>query len=107
MAFSDLVSAIDSVVRSRVGRADVVYTSAVGVSVTVSGVFDDTMSRVDLGQPGVNAPGPEVFLSLVDLPSDPVTDTSATVRVGGVTYVAHEAVKDGLGGVLLRLHRGA
>lgn len=71
----------------------------------VRGVFDSSYTRVDLGQPGVSSQGPAVFLRLEDLPSDPSTDTEATVAVAGVIYSIHEVKPDGVGGgVVLMLH---
>lgn len=103
MAFDDLLASVDSTSRLVLGRA-VTYTPTVGDAVEVQGVFDAAFVRVDTGTPGVASTGPAVWLGLSDLPSNPVTDSTATVTVGGTTYVAHEARPDGLGSVLLILH---
>jgi hypothetical protein len=46
-----------------------------------------------------------VFLTLADLPSDPETDTAATITFDGVTYSPHTVRPDGTGAVILALHR--
>lgn len=96
----------DRIVRSQLGEDDpITYTPGVGDPVFVTGVFDDAYLRVDAGQPGIASSGPAVFLSLGDLPTDPETDTAATVTIAGVMYSPYEVQKDGLGAVLLHLHK--
>lgn len=104
MSFASLLAAADVSVREILG-GDIVYTPTVGVAVTVRGVFDAAYVRVDLGQPGAASVGPAVFLTLADLPSNPETDTTATVTVSGSTYTAHEVQPDGLGAVRLLLSK--
>lgn len=105
MGFADLMaSLVDPAVRQQLGGS-VTYTPGVGAAVTVDGVFDAAHQHLDLGEPGVTSQGPAAFLTLADLPSDPVTDTAATVTYAGVTYTPHTVKPDGLGGVLLLLHR--
>lgn len=82
----------------------ITYSPAVGSPVTVPGIFDEAFQRVDLGQPGVNSAGPAVFLTLVDLPSDPRVDKAATITFGGKVYLPHERQPDGVGGIVLHLH---
>lgn len=103
MSFASLLAVADSAIRSTLGGA-VTYTPSVGAAVEVDGIFDAAYVRVDL-EAGVSSSGPAVFLSLADLPSSPVTDTAATITVDAVTYRAHTVQPDGLGGVLLLLHR--
>lgn len=103
MGFAELMAMGDRAVRKITGSA-VTYTPSTGSPVTVDGVFDKAYVRVDLGNPGVSSYGPAVFLTLSDLPSDPVTDTAATVTVAGVVYLPHTPEPDGLGGVLLLMH---
>ena len=104
MVFTDLLVTADVAVRDTLGGT-VTYTPTVGVATDVVGIFDAVYVRVDLGNPGVSSQGPSVWLILDDLPSDPYTDTTATVTVDGVTYSAHEVQPDGLGGVRLLLHK--
>lgn len=104
MAFADLLARGDRVARGHLGGA-VTYSPGVGDPVVVDGIFDAAYVRVDLGEPGVSSSGPAVFLTLADLPSDPTTDTAATVTIAGVTYAIHTVAPDSLGGVLLHLHR--
>lgn len=104
MSFSSLLAARDATVRDVLGQS-ITYTSGAGTVATVSGVFDAHYVRVDAGQAGVATVGPAVFLGLADLPSDPVADASVRVTVGGVVYAAHEVEPDGLGGVVMLLHR--
>lgn len=104
MAFSDLLAVGDRIVREILGET-ITYTPGAGAAVAVPGVFDADYVRVDVGNPGVSSSGPAVFLTLTDLPTDPDTDTAATITRAGVTYTAHEVKPDGLGGVLLLLHR--
>ncbi len=106
MSFDDLLAVGDVSVRGILGST-VTYTPTVGAAVDVSGIFDAAYVRVDLGQPGVSSQGPAVWLTLTDLPSDPTTDTTATVTVNSVTYIPHEAQPDGMGTVLLLLHKVA
>ena len=103
MGFADLLALADVSARGQLGRT-VTYTPAVGAAVDVIGIFDQAYVKADLGNPGVSTSGPAVFLTLDDLPSDPKTDTAATVTVGGVAYLPHAVEPDGLGGTLLHLH---
>lgn len=106
MGFADLMATVDrAVLDSRLGD-EVTYTPGVGAPVEVLGCFDALYTRVEAGgQAGISSSGPAVFLALDDLPSDPETDTAATVTIAGVTYTAHEVRPDGMGGVVLLLHR--
>ncbi len=103
MGFSDLMAAADRAAREVLGET-VTYAPSSGDPVEVRGIFDAAYVRVDAGQAGVSSSGPAVFLCLSDLPSDP-TDDEAVVTVGAVGYRIREAQPDGLGGVLLLLHR--
>ena len=96
----------DGPVRGILGSASISYAPSVGAPVVVSGVFDASYVRVDLGT-GVSSVSPAVFLRLSELPSNPETDEGATVTVAGVAYVAHEVQPDSVGGVLLLLHKVA
>lgn len=103
MRFAELLAAGDRAVRQQLG-GPVTYTPSVGSPVPVTGIFDKAYVRVDAGEPGISSFGPAVFLTLADLPSDPSVDLTATVTIGGDTYLPHERQPDGLGGILLLLH---
>ena len=104
MGFADLMAVGDRSVRRLLG-GNVTYTPKVGVAVTVSGVFDAVFILVEAGTGAVSSVGPAVFLTLADLPSNPETDTAATVTVAGVVYLPHTVKPDGLGGVTLLMHK--
>jgi hypothetical protein len=108
MDYADALASADVLVRQKLG-GDITYTPGVGDAVTVSGIFTAPHTNVDLGEQGggINTVSPTVFLTLSELPSDPSTDTDARVTVGGVDYRwdTNSAEPDGMGGVLLRLHR--
>lgn len=101
--FAGLLAMVDRPLLGNLGGT-VTYSPAVGAPVDVVGIFDQQYQRIDLGTAGVSSTGPAVFLTLADLPSNPDTDTAATVTIAGVTYLFHEVQPDGLGGVVLLLH---
>lgn len=105
MGFREILAAGDQALRALTGD-DVTFSPAVGSPVEVRGVFSERYVRTSTtpGEAGVSTTGPAVFLRLDDLPSDP-SDTDAQVTIAGVTYSAHEVEPDGLGGVLLFLHK--
>ena len=104
MSFTDLLGGTDSAALEILGAA-FVYTPGTGDPVEPLGIFDAAYRRVDAGTAGISSSGPAVFCRLDDLASDPREDGEATVTVDSVTYSIHEAQPDGLGGVLLHLHR--
>lgn len=108
MGFADLMAAADRSVRQKLGGA-ITYTPGVGVAVEVDGIFTAPHSIEDVGErgAGISTVSPTLFLTLEDLPSDPESDTSARVTVDGVTYRwdTGESHPDGMGGILLFLHR--
>lgn len=106
MGFTDLLAVADRSVRQKLGGS-VTYTPTVGVAVVVDGIFTAPHTNVDLGNEGggVSTVSPTCFLTLADLPSDPKTDTAGTLSAGGVTYTWWDVRPDGMGGVLLMLHR--
>ena len=103
MGFADLLTACDRSSRDLLGGS-VVYSPGAGVPVTVRGIFDAAYVRVDAGTAGVSSSGPAVFLKLADLPSNPETDTAATVTVASVVYTIREVSPDGTGVAVLHLH---
>lgn len=108
MDFADALASADVLVRQKLG-GDVTYTPGEGEAVTVSGIFTAPHTNVDLGEQGggINTVAPTLFLTLEDLPSNPRTDAEARVTVSGVDYRwdTNSAEPDGMGGILLRLHR--
>jgi hypothetical protein len=105
MSFAALLEQADRAVLNGPLGGAVTYTPTVGDAETVRGIFDATYTKVDAGEAGVSLTGPAVFLRIGDLPSDPVTDITATVTVGSQEYKVREAEPDGTGGVLLLLQR--
>lgn len=104
MGFNDLLASGDQTVRAVLGGS-VTYTPGVGEAVTVTGVFDDIyVEATVVGEAGVASSGPQVFLTLSDLSSDPELDKDATVTIEGVEYKPWLVKPDGTGGVLLLLH---
>jgi hypothetical protein len=103
VGFTALLAAADRAALQNLG-GPVRYTAGSGVTADVVGVFDSAYVKVDAGQAGVSSMGPAVFLRLADLPSDPEID-SPIVTVESVNHVVREVQKDGLGGVLLLMHR--
>ncbi len=104
MAFADLVSAADRAVQGHLGGETVIYTPLHEDPVEVTGVFDARYVRVDSGNGDVEQVGPAVWLKLADLPVNPEED-DPTLEIAGKTYTVHERQPDGLGSVLLLLHR--
>lgn len=103
MGFQALVSQMDLAAVTLIGEP-LTYTPGVGSPVTVQGIFDAVYQLIPAGNAGVMSAGPAVYLRLMDLPSDPETDTAATVTIESVRYQFREVRKDGKGGVLLALH---
>jgi hypothetical protein len=106
MSFADHLARADAAARLHVG-GPVTYTPGVGAPVSVRGIFDAAYQLVDLQQAGVASTAPAVFLTLSELPSDPLTDKQARVTINGVTYTWHHnrCQPDGQGGVVLFLHK--
>jgi hypothetical protein len=104
MGFAEFLAMGDAIVRSKLGGT-VTYSPGSGSDVEVVGIFDAAYVRVDAADAGIASTGPAVFLTLEDLPSNPVVDLNATVIVDGVEYTPHERRPDGLGGVYLLLHK--
>jgi len=108
MGFADLLAVADATVRQKLGGS-VTYTPGVGVAVTVDGIFTapHTVAADAAQGGGVSTVSPTCFLTLDDLPSDPESDTAARLTVSGVVYRwdTNASEPDGLGGILLRLHK--
>lgn len=103
MDFNSLISVASDATLTHLGE-DVTYTPTVGAAASVRGVFDASFQRADVATPGVASSGPAIFLRLSDLPSDPETDTTATVTVSGTAYRTVSCEKDGRGMVVVHLH---
>lgn len=104
MGFLELLASADAKVRGVLGGT-VTYSPGSGDPVDVDGIFDAAHVSVEVNSnpAAVNSVGPAVFLTLTDLPTDPETDTTATVTVDGTDYEIREVHPDGLGGVYLLL----
>lgn len=104
MPFEDLLAATDVHVIGRLaGAQSIRYLTSVGTT-TVSGIFDRQYMRTLAGTAGVMDVSPAVFLRLADLPTDPLSDGTASIEVDGVAYSIVEPQVDATGGVLLILH---
>lgn len=108
MDFAGLMAAADVSVRGVLGSS-ITYTPGVGDAVVVDGIFTAPHTNVDAAAMGggVSTVSPTCFLTLADLPSDPESDTDARLTVAGVTYRwdTNESRPDGMGGILLMLHK--
>jgi hypothetical protein len=103
MTFRALLARADSIAKEHLGEP-LQYEAASGLTVVVRGVFDAAYVRVDAGLAGVSTCGPAVFLRLEELPADPEID-EPKLTINAAEYRVREVQKDGLGGVLLLLHR--
>jgi hypothetical protein len=103
MSFPGFLAAADRAVQKHLGGR-VLYRTRYGAEVEVPGVFDAAYVKAAAGELGVESSSPAVFLLLEDLPRDP-EDDDPRITVDGVGYVVAERQKDGMGGVLLLLHR--
>lgn len=106
MDFAGLLERADVAVRACLGST-VVYAPATGAPVSVAGVFDRSYLWLGAGEPGVSTSTPAVFLRLSELPEDPSIAPPASITVGGVAYVPRAIEPDGLGGVMIVLHKAA
>ena len=108
MPFPDVLAAGDEALREILG-GPVTYAPGAGDPVEVVGIFTAPHTAVDPESQGggISTVSPTVFLKLSDLPSNPEVDPAARVTVAGVTYSWHDSQPDGLGGILLLLHKVA
>lgn len=105
MSFADLMATADDAVRDRLGNVTVEYTPEGGAMVPFEDViFDETYTLTD-GEAGVSQQVPAVWLPLAELPDDPTQQGNPTLVIKGLSYRVREAKPDGMGTVLLLLHR--
>lgn len=95
MAFADLVAAADRAALAQLGGVAVIYQPAVGLPVTVTGIFDDPYTLTDEGEAAV-------FLRLEDLPIHPDND-DPVLTIEGRQFHVRLRQPDGLGGIRLLL----
>lgn len=105
MSFVDLVADMDRDVQRELGGVPVTYTTALGATAQVTGIFDAqfVLAKGD-AHAGVEATGPAVFLRIEDLPGDPRSD-KASVSINGIAYHVMERLPDDMGGIVLALRR--
>lgn len=100
--FADLFPTMDRDMLDSLG-GPVIYQPELGAAVTVTGIFDAPYVLAQgVGETGVEAARPRVFLLLVDLPIDPELD-DPTITIGEVDYHVFERQPDGVGGIVLVL----
>jgi len=108
MAFVDLVASTDRVAQTHLGGVPVVYAPTVGDPDNVVGIFDPNYRLVEPGEAGVEQVVPVVWLTLADLSVHPDnTDPTLTIThpTHGGAYTVRERKPDGMGTILLVLHR--
>lgn len=104
MAFADDIGRADNAVRGRLGGVSVTYDPTVGAAVVVTGMFDENYVLVEASDIGVEQTAPAVWLELDDLPAHPDAD-DPTLTIGGTAYKVVERKPDGLGTMILVLHK--
>lgn len=75
-----------------------------GVAYTLTGVFDETGTREEVGV-GLVDVAPQISISLADVGDGPVEAGTDTVTARGVDYLVETVTPDGLGHVRLTLSR--
>jgi hypothetical protein len=105
MSFFDLIADIDRTAQRLLGGEPMIYRPEVGDPVTVVGIFDQqyVLARGN-AHAGVETLSPAVFLRLEDLPTDP-EDDEPTLTIRAVVYRVGERKPDGIGGIVLELHK--
>jgi len=103
--FALLVADLDRTAQAELGGEPVIYQSAVGAAVPITGIFDAqyVLAQGD-AEAGVTTRGPAVFLRLDDLPVDPELD-EPTLTIRGTDYHINDRKPDGLGGIVLTLRK--
>ncbi len=105
MSFADLILRVDRAAQRVLGGELVTYAPAVGVPVSVTGIFDELyVLAKGSAMAGVEALGPAVFFRLADLPVNP-EDDEPTITIRGNAYRVIERRPDGMGGIVLALRR--
>lgn len=107
MDFDDEVSRMNAAHVAAFGTPTT-YQPQGGSAVPVRGIFTAAYVRVDPHDAlaGISSSKPTVFYRLMDLPSDPETDTPV-ITIKGQAYRVSEPKKDGAGGIELVLHEKA
>lgn len=108
MTFTDLVARVDRAAQTMLGGELVTYAPAVGAPVQVTGIFDANyvLAKGSIGNAGVEATSPAVFLRLEDLPVDP-EDDDPVLTIRSLDYKVHERLPDDMGGIVLALRRAS
>jgi len=104
MTLESTIEAATSAALLPVLGRDILYAPEGQDASTVTGIFDASYERINQGEAGVSTFGPAVFFLLADLPVDP-EDDEPTITIDGYDYSIRETAKDGIGGVLIFLHR--
>lgn len=107
MDFAEHIAAADADVQEHLGGVPVTYTPAVGLPLTVLGIFDENYQQSVPGQViSVEDVGPWVGLRLADLaPNDPETD-DPRLTIKGKLYKVVERRPDSVREMIrLRLGR--
>lgn len=105
MSFDTLVAQVDRAAQSLLGGELVTYAPAVGVPVSVTGIFDaNYVLAKGSAHAGVEALGPAVFFRLEDLPVDPEND-EPILTIRSVAYRVLERRPDDMGGIVLALRK--
>lgn len=105
MSFSDLLSAADDATLEHLTGSEVVeYRDGEGTRTRIAAIFEAKHQTLSLGETGISAFAPSLFLRLSDLTSDPREDTRATFIVNGRHYAARDTQRDGQGCALVMLH---
>lgn len=114
MGYADLVAKADRVALRELGGEPVTYAPQVGAPVVVTGIFDaQYVLAKGSAEAGVEMRVPAVFLRLEDLPTDPEQD-DPTITIGAApgrtaslvgNYRVREHEPDGMGGIVLGLHK--
>lgn len=104
MSFADNVALMDRTAQTLLrGSESIVYRPQFGVPAAVTGIFDAMYVRAQGdGEAGVEALGPAVFLTLADLPTDPMVD-DPILTIDGADYRVVERKPAEFGSIVLVL----
>lgn len=106
MSFADLLASADSAVLDSLAGAETVeFRTGYGVYQTVQAIFEAKHQSVSLGEMGISAFAPSLFVRLSDLPSDPRDDDGCSFIVNGRHYSPRDVQRDGQGFALIKLEQ--